>query len=47
MTAMRNATKNAGELIDHAHPRNEPSRQAEITQEILGSGSPARNAQTG
>ena len=35
MTAMRNASKNAGELIDRLTARHEPRRQAEITQEIL------------
>ena len=35
MTAMRNATKNAGELIDGLTLRMNRARQAEITQEIL------------
>ena len=35
MTAMRNATKNAGELIDHLTLEMNRARQAEITQEIL------------
>jgi F-type H+-transporting ATPase subunit gamma len=35
MTAMRNATKNAGELIDRLTLEMNRARQAEITQEIL------------
>jgi F-type H+-transporting ATPase subunit gamma len=35
MTAMRNASKNAGELIDHLTLQMNRARQAEITQEIL------------
>jgi F-type H+-transporting ATPase subunit gamma len=35
MTAMRNATKNAGELIDSLTLSMNRARQAEITQEIL------------
>ena len=35
MTAMRNASENAGELIDDADAAGEPRRQAEITQEIM------------
>ena len=35
MTAMRNATKNAGELIDQLTLRMNRARQGEITQEIL------------
>jgi F-type H+-transporting ATPase subunit gamma len=35
MTAMRNATKNAGELIDTLTLQMNRARQAEITQEIL------------
>ncbi len=35
MTAMRNATKNAGELIDTLTLRMNRARQGEITQEIL------------
>ena len=35
MTAMRNATKNAGELIDTLTLHMNRARQAEITQEIL------------
>jgi F-type H+-transporting ATPase subunit gamma len=35
MTAMRNASKNAGELIDTLTLRMNRARQAEITQEIL------------
>ena len=35
MTAMRNATKNAGELIDRLTLAMNRARQAEITQEIL------------
>jgi F-type H+-transporting ATPase subunit gamma len=35
MTAMRNASKNAGELIDGLTLRMNRARQAEITQEIL------------
>jgi len=35
MTAMRNATKNAGELIDALTLEMNRARQAEITQEIL------------
>ena len=35
MTAMRNATKSAGELIDQYTLRMNRARQAEITQEIL------------
>jgi F-type H+-transporting ATPase subunit gamma len=35
MTAMRNATKNAGELIDRLTLDMNRARQAEITQEIL------------
>jgi F-type H+-transporting ATPase subunit gamma len=35
MTAMRNASKNAGELIDHLTLSLNRARQAEITQEIL------------
>ncbi len=35
MTAMRNATKNAGELIDDLTLRMNRARQGEITQEIL------------
>ncbi len=35
MTAMRNATKNAGELIDQLTLAMNRARQAEITQEIL------------
>jgi F-type H+-transporting ATPase subunit gamma len=35
MTAMRNATKNAGELIDNLTLAMNRARQAEITQEIL------------
>src|SRR3990170_603823 len=35
MTAMRNATKNAGELIDGLTLQMNRARQAEITQEIL------------
>ncbi|MGH2996024.1 MAG: ATP synthase F1 subunit gamma [Gaiellaceae bacterium] len=35
MTAMRNATKNAGELIDSLTLEMNRARQAEITQEIL------------
>ena len=35
MTAMRNATKNAGELIDNLTLEMNRARQAEITQEIL------------
>ena len=35
MTAMRNASKNAGELIDSLTLRMNRARQAEITQEIL------------
>jgi F-type H+-transporting ATPase subunit gamma len=35
MTAMRNASKNAGELIDSLTLRMNSARQAEITQEIL------------
>ena len=34
MTAMRNASKNAGELIDTLTLRMNRARQAEITQEI-------------
>jgi F-type H+-transporting ATPase subunit gamma len=35
MTAMRNASKNAGELIDRLTLEMNRARQAEITQEIL------------
>ena len=35
MTAMRNASKNAGELIDSLTLEMNRARQAEITQEIL------------
>ena len=35
MTAMRNASKNAGELIDTLTLQMNRARQAEITQEIL------------
>ena len=35
MSAMRNASKNAGELIDHLTLAMNRARQAEITQEIL------------
>ena len=35
MTAMRNASKNAGELIDRLTLDMNRARQAEITQEIL------------
>ena len=35
MTAMRNASKNAGELIDRLTLQMNRARQAEITQEIL------------
>jgi F-type H+-transporting ATPase subunit gamma len=35
MTAMRNASKNAGELIDDLTLAMNRARQAEITQEIL------------
>jgi F-type H+-transporting ATPase subunit gamma len=35
MTAMRNASENAGELIDDLTLKINPTRQAEITQEIL------------
>ena len=35
MTAMRNATKNAGELVDRLTLEMNRARQAEITQEIL------------
>ena len=35
MTAMRNASKNAGELIDRVTLQMNRARQAEITQEIL------------
>ena len=35
MTAMRNASKNAGELIDRLTLAMNRARQAEITQEIL------------
>ena len=35
MTAMRNASKNAGELIDRLSLAMNRARQAEITQEIL------------
>jgi F-type H+-transporting ATPase subunit gamma len=35
MTAMRNASKNAGELIDSLTLSMNRARQAEITQEIL------------
>jgi F-type H+-transporting ATPase subunit gamma len=35
MTAMRNASKNAAELIDTLTLRMNRARQAEITQEIL------------
>jgi F-type H+-transporting ATPase subunit gamma len=35
MTAMRNASKNAGELIDYLTLQMNRARQAEITQEIL------------
>ena len=35
MTAMRNASKNAGELIDSLTLAMNRARQAEITQEIL------------
>jgi F-type H+-transporting ATPase subunit gamma len=35
MTAMRNASKNAGELIDSITLEMNRARQAEITQEIL------------
>jgi F-type H+-transporting ATPase subunit gamma len=35
MTAMRNATKNAGDLIDRLTLEMNRARQAEITQEIL------------
>ncbi len=35
MTAMRNASKNAGELIDTLTLAMNRARQAEITQEIL------------
>ena len=35
MTAMRNASKNAGELIDSLTLDMNRARQAEITQEIL------------
>ncbi len=35
MTAMRNATKNAGELIDDLTLEMNRARQQEITQEIL------------
>ena len=35
MTAMRNASKNAGELIDSLTLSKNRARQAEITQEIL------------
>jgi F-type H+-transporting ATPase subunit gamma len=35
MTAMRNATKNAAELIDSLTLSMNRARQAEITQEIL------------
>jgi F0F1-type ATP synthase gamma subunit len=35
MTAMRNASKNAGELIDRVTLQINRARQAEITQEIL------------
>ena len=35
MTAMRNASKNAGELIEQLTLQMNRARQAEITQEIL------------
>jgi F-type H+-transporting ATPase subunit gamma len=35
MTAMRNASKNAGELIENLTLQMNRARQAEITQEIL------------
>ena len=35
MTAMRNASENAGDLIDHLTLQMNRARQAEITQEIL------------
>ena len=35
MTAMRNASKNAGELIDTLTLQMNRARQAEITQEML------------
>src|SRR4029079_383137 len=35
MTAMRNASKNAGEMIDSLSLEMNRARQAEITQEIL------------
>ena len=35
MTAMRNASKNAGEIIDSLTLAMNRARQAEITQEIL------------
>jgi F-type H+-transporting ATPase subunit gamma len=35
MTAMRNASKNAGEMIDRLSLEMNRARQAEITQEIL------------
>ena len=35
MTAMRNASKNAGELIEQLNLQLNRTRQAEITQEIL------------
>ena len=35
MTAMRNASKNAGELIDRYTLQMNRARQAQITQEIL------------
>ena len=35
MTAMRNASKNAGEFLDVLTLRMNRARQAEITQEIL------------
>ena len=35
MTAMRNASKNAGELIDNLTLAMNRARQAEITQEIM------------
>jgi F-type H+-transporting ATPase subunit gamma len=35
MTAMRSASKNAGELIDGLTLQMNRARQAEITQEIL------------
>ena len=35
MTAMRNASKNAGELIDRLTSQMNRARQSEITQEML------------